>query len=452
MLVYAGQSPTFLGEEADEFKRGTLLRQVVFGENCPAGAWKNNACLDFLACLPPERRSISGSGSSRGILPFVSFSGKIDPYTFFSNPDLAEEPSMTSPRGKSCNLPEEMTAAFFEGGNIYLRSIPVPEPSKGEALLRTRVSGICATDLELLRGYQDFTGVAGHEFVADTVRAPGARDLEGSRVVADINCGCGECRLCLGGQPHHCSGRSVLGIRGRQGAFAEYLCVPLQNLHPVPDRLSDHSAVFAEPLAAVLRISQQIHMRADMDVAILGDGKMGLLAAMALRHHCPGLLLIGRHSKKLDIFARAGGRVLQMGKKGRELEELNSAFHLVIEATGQPGGLQQAARICRPEGTIALKTTTHRPWSFSFSSLVVNEQRILGSRCGDPGLALHYLQQGLVDASVLIEEVHSWPRIQEAMERAASRGSKKVLLDFNSSRQASRHNKSGQPEFASFAD
>jgi threonine dehydrogenase-like Zn-dependent dehydrogenase len=342
------------------------------------------------------------------------------------------EPEMTNSCSSQTTRGQKMRAASFRNGGIQHRAIPVPEPAQGEALLRPRLSGICGTDLELLRGYQEFSGVPGHEFVADIVRAPGREDLEGQRTVADINCGCGDCPECLCRGQSHCPARSVIGIRGRQGAFAEYLAAPLHNLHLLPRDMPDRLAVFAEPLAAALRVAQQIHITASMRIAVLGDGKLGLLSAMALRHSNPDILLVGRHPEKLKIFQSMGGTTLQVKGEGEDAQPgkaVDNAYDLVVEATGNPEGMEQAARMCRPMGTIALKTTARSSASFPFFELAVQEQRIIGSRCGDLDLALHYLQYGLVDPRPLIQTVLPWTEIAKGMEIAAERGGRKVLLD-----------------------
>ncbi len=339
---------------------------------------------------------------------------------------------MTSFHSSRTSRRQEIQAVLFHNGRIKHRAMPTPEPEQGEALLRPRISGICGTDLEFLHGYQNFSGVPGHEFVADIVRVPGREDLEGQRAVADINCGCGDCPECLGRGQSHCPHRSVIGIRGRQGAFAEYLTAPVHNLHILPEDMPDRLAVFAEPLAAALRITQQIHITSSMRIAVLGDGKLGLLTAMALRHTNPDILLIGRHRDKLELFERVGGKTQQIGQSGEDAlpgETHASGFELVVEATGNPQGIEQAVRMCRPMGTIVLKTTARRSVSFPFAGLAVQEQRIIGSRCGDLDLALHYLQYGLVDPRPLIETVLPWTEISRGMEIAAERGSKKVLLD-----------------------
>ena len=338
---------------------------------------------------------------------------------------------MSRTSGSHGSAPRSMTAAVLRDGRIELQERTTPAPARGEALLRPRLSGVCGTDLELLRGYQDFSGVPGHEFVADIVRVPDQENLEGKRAVADINCGCGECIECLCRGQAHCPHRSVIGIRGEQGAFAEYLTVPAANLHILPRDMPDRLAVFAEPLAAALRPTQQILITADMHVAVLGDGKMGLLTAMALRHVNPEILLVGRHSDKLAIFERTGGSTLLTRHEDSAAlpENGGGGFDLVVEATGNPAGIEQAARMCRPQGTIALKTTSQRATSFPFSLIASREQRILGSRCGNLDLALHYLQYGLVNPRPLIETVIPWPEVHKALEQGAARGSKKVLLD-----------------------
>jgi threonine dehydrogenase-like Zn-dependent dehydrogenase len=221
----------------------------------------------------------------------------------------------------------------------------------------------------------------------------------------------------------------VIGIRGRQGAFAEYLTAPVANLHLVPRGMPDRTAVFAEPLAAALRVTQQLHLTATMRIAVLGDGKLGLLTALGLRHTNPEITLVGKHREKLEIFERVGGRTLQTGGDGDVPGDKDTGgFHLVVEATGSPAGIEQAARMCLPRGTVALKTTAQGSTSFPFSLLAVREQRIVGSRCGDLDLALHYLRYGLVDPAPLIETVISWREIHSALERAATRGSGKILL------------------------
>lgn len=318
-----------------------------------------------------------------------------------------------------------MKAAYIEQGKVGLRDLPEPIPGPGQALLAPILAGICNTDLELLAGYYDFRGVPGHEFVARVLSAPEAPELEGALVAAEINCGCGSCPRCAAGDPRHCPERRVIGIKDWPGAFAERLLAPVANLRAVPEGLALERAVFAEPLAAALEVSQQVHLTADMRVLVLGDGKLGLLCALALRVFCPRLLLAGRHPEKLAIAGAQGVDTIEAG------EALESAgpFDLVVEATGSPEGAARAIELTRPEGTVVLKTTSHLPSRLDLSRVVVNEVCILGSRCGSLALALDRLARGGLAVEPLIEARYPLARIDEAMAHAARRGALKVLVE-----------------------
>ncbi len=319
-----------------------------------------------------------------------------------------------------------MLAAHFSLYNgLSLLETSQPCPGPGEALLQVLLAGICATDLEILSGYQGFQGTPGHEFVGLVLNSPTHPELEGHRVVGDINCGCGHCAWCLAGDPRHCPDRSALGIRGRPGAFAEYLTLPAGNLHPVPQGLQDEQAVWAEPLAAALEVSQQLHITSGMQVAVLGDGKLGLLAALGLRHYAPDLVLLGRHASKLELAGQQGVRTRLLSQ---EEPHHSPEFDLVVECTGRPQGLRTALELVRPEGTVAVKTTCSQETSLDLSQVVVNELRLLGSRCGDLGLALDFLAQGKLDVLPLIDTVLPLSEIQAGLERAAQSGALKVLL------------------------
>lgn len=324
---------------------------------------------------------------------------------------------------------ESMLAAWFQDGQASLVERPRPQAAPGLALVKVRLAGVCNTDLELLRGYYGFTGVPGHEFVGQVVEAPGQPGLLGQRVVADINWGCGRCHDCLGGDPRHCPERAALGIKHWDGAFAQYLLAPLANLHPVPEGLDDRQAVFAEPLAAALQVAQQVHITAGQRVAVLGDGKLGLLTALALRPYSPGLLLIGRHAGKL-AHAQAQGLATLCLEPGQEEPPsgCRAAFDLVVEATGQPQGLEQALALTRARGTVVAKTTSHLPSQLNLARVVVDEIRIQGSRCGQVGQALKHLEAGWLKVEPLIEAVYPLAQLGEAMARAGARGALKVLL------------------------
>jgi len=300
---------------------------------------------------------------------------------------------------------------------------PTPEPAAGEALIRVSVAGICNTDLELVRGYMQFRGIPGHEFVGVVERAPGAEEWENRRVVGEINAACGDCPTCRAGRPTHCPHRTTLGIAGRDGAFAEYLTLPVHNLLPVPDSILDEVAVFTEPLAAACEILQQVHVRPTDRVVVLGDGKLGLLCAQALALTGCDLTAVGHHQEKLDILARRGiPTALEDGA-------VEPGVDLVIEATGHPGGYAAARRLVRPRGTVVLKSTYHGSLDADLTMVVVDEVTLAGSRCGPFAPALRLLERGLVDVAPLVQARYSLGEALTAFERAARPGTLKVLVE-----------------------
>jgi threonine dehydrogenase-like Zn-dependent dehydrogenase len=309
-----------------------------------------------------------------------------------------------------------------------VKDYPRPEPPPGEALVRVTLAGICNTDLELARGYMQFQGVPGHEFVGVVERAPGAEAWEGRRVVGEINAACGECPTCRAGRPTHCPHRTTLGIDHRDGAFAEYLTLPVRNLHPAPDALPDEVAVFTEPLAAACQILEQQPIRPSDRVIVLGDGKLGLLCAQVVSLTGCDLTLVGHHPEKLAIAARRGIDA----QLGDEVINANTA-DLVIEATGHPSGYRAARRIVRPRGVIVLKSTFHGDVEADLTMAVVDEITLLGSRCGPFPPALRLLARGLVDVTPLIQARYPLSQGLEAIERAAQPGALKVLIDVNES-------------------
>ena len=315
-----------------------------------------------------------------------------------------------------------MQALVYDGEALRLREdYPRPVPPPGEALVRVRLAGICNTDLEIVRGYMGFRGVLGHEFVG-TVEEAEDRSLIGQRVVGEINAYCGECSTCRAGRPTHCPHRTTLGIWGRDGVFAEYLTLPVRNLHKVPDTISDEEAVFTEPLAAALEILEQVHLRPTDRVVVLGDGKLGLLVAQALALMGCDLLAVGRHREKLAILARRGIPT------ALESEAEGLAADVVVECTGRPEGFAAARRILRPRGTLVLKSTYHGRVEADLTGLVVDEITLVGSRCGPFPPALRMLQRGLVDVRSLISAVYPLAQGVEAFARAAEPGVLKVLL------------------------
>ncbi len=317
-----------------------------------------------------------------------------------------------------------MKGLWLENNQLQLRTdIPIPQPPPGEALVRVLRAGICNTDLELLRGYYPYTGIIGHEFVG--VVAQGAENLVNKRVVGEINAVCGKCRFCRSGQPTHCENRSVLGIVNRNGAFADYLCLPVENLHPVPDNVPTEVATFTEPLAAALEIQQQVRLSADDHVLVVGDGKLGQLVAQTLALTGCDLLAVGRHREKL---ANLEARGIKTGLAEAVTER---AFDISVECTGNPEGFAIARRALRPRGTLVLKSTYAGNLSLDASSLVVDEITLIGSRCGPFGAALDLLAAEKVDVQPLIHASYPLTQGLTAFKQAQGRGVLKVLLEIS---------------------
>jgi threonine dehydrogenase-like Zn-dependent dehydrogenase len=314
-----------------------------------------------------------------------------------------------------------------------------PAPVAGEARVRVLLAGICNTDLEIVRGYLRFHGVPGHEFVGvvEEVYGASAREryagLVGRRVVGEINAACHrpECPMCAAGMPTHCPTRTTLGIGGRDGAFAEYLALPAENLHPVPDGVSDRAAVFVEPLAANFEMLEQAHIRPTDRVVVLGDGKMGQLAARVLALAGCEVCLVGRHAEKLAL-ARAHGIRTRLVERGQEASAARapgeSRADVVVECSGSAQGLETALRLVRPRGTILLKSTVADRGSLDLAPIVIDEIRIQGSRCGPFAPALRALSERRVDVEPLISATYPLVEGVAAFERAAQAGVLKVLL------------------------
>ena len=317
-----------------------------------------------------------------------------------------------------------MKAIWLENNQLQLRTdLPIPEAPPGEALVRVVRAGICNTDLELIRGYYPYTGILGHEFVG--IVEQGSSELVGKRVVGEINAACGKCRFCLSAQPTHCENRSVLGIVNRNGAFAEYLTLPEQNLHLVPDSVTTDVASFTEPVAAALEIQQQVSIRPDDRVLVVGDGKLGQLVAQTLALTGCDLLVVGRHQQKLANLAARG---IKTGLADAVTER---GFDLSVECTGNQEGFAIARRALRPRGTLVLKSTYAGHLTFDASSLVVDEITLIGSRCGPFAAALEVLAAGKVDVEPLIQARYPLSEGLTAFTRAQERGVLKVLLEID---------------------
>ncbi len=270
-----------------------------------------------------------------------------------------------------------MLSVHMENGRVSVREAPVPERPPGYALIRTLMAGICNTDLELQRGYYGFSGTPGHEFVGLVEEADDA-GLRGQRVAGEINLACGQCAWCMRGLGRHCPNRTVLGIVNHPGVFQEFFTLPERNLHLIPDGIANESAVFLEPLAAACEILDQVRIPAGEPVAVLGDGKLGLLISQALHAYGAKVSQFGRHREKLLIAARAGIETVLVHAGGPALPE--AAFDFVIDATGAREGLSSAVKMVRPRGTVIMKSTVHGEVAVDTAPVIVNEITLIGSR------------------------------------------------------------------------
>ncbi len=314
-----------------------------------------------------------------------------------------------------------MKALRFEKGELSLADdLDVPH-IPGEALVRVTLAGICNTDLEVVRGYADFSGTLGHEFAGIVEDSPDRSQI-GARVVGEINAGCGSCSLCKSGDSRHCPERTVLGIVNRDGAFAEYLSLPPRNLLEVPDEIADRAAVFVEPLAAACEILEQVEITPSHHVIVLGDGKLGQLIARVLATTGCRLTLVGKHPGKLKLATSAGidTALVQTGAA--------AGADVVVEASGSPAGMKLALDMVRPRGTIILKSTYRETTEIDISRVVVNEISMIGSRCGRFAKALEFLSRGGGDLGALVTQEFPLSMGIEAFRRASSPDAMKVLL------------------------
>lgn len=314
-----------------------------------------------------------------------------------------------------------MKSLWLENNKIDLRDVPQPQ-KPNEALVKIRKAGICSTDLELVRGYYPYTGILGHEFVGEVVKADDASWI-GQRVVGEINAVCGECEQCLNGRPTHCENRTVLGIVNRDGIFAEYTSLPIANLHKVPASVPDEMAVFAEPLAAALEIQEQISIQPGDRVLLVGAGRLGQLIAQTLALTSCDLRVVARHPRQQDLLTARGIRLIN------EADVQKWRWDVVVEATGAPSGFALARRAIRPRGMLVLKSTYKGEMSVDFSSIVVDEINIIGSRCGPFEPALRLMEERQVDPTVLIDAEYPLTEAVKAFERAAQPGALKVVVN-----------------------
>ena len=316
-----------------------------------------------------------------------------------------------------------MKALRVHDGEARLVDTHIPM-SSDEALVRVLRSGICNTDLEIIQGYAGFEGTIGHEFVGVVEVCETEPGIVGQRVVGEINVGCGSCELCLAGDSRHCPTRTVLGIHGRDGAHANFLSLPPRNLISVPDHVSDDSAVFAEPLAAAHGISERASITPVSRVAVVGDGKLGLLCAMTSKLRTEDVTLIGKHADKLAIAAKRDIDIVLVDKA----DSLAKQFDVVIEASGSESGFTSALDLVKPRGTIVLKSTFHGQSSWDASRIVVDEISIVGSRCGRLAPAIDLLASNRVQVNDLISDEFPLNEAKAALEEARKRGVLKILL------------------------
>jgi threonine dehydrogenase-like Zn-dependent dehydrogenase len=315
-----------------------------------------------------------------------------------------------------------MQALWLENNQLCLRTdIPMPEPKPHEARVRVLRAGVCNTDLELLRGYYPYKGIIGHEFVGVVDRGP--THLQNRRVVGEINAACGTCQYCKTNLPTHCENRTVLGIVNHNGAFADYLCLPIENLHLVPENVSDEAATFTEPVAAALQIQAQISITPNHRILVIGDGKLGQLIAQTLALTGAELLAVGRHKEKLANLQSRG--ILT----GFAQDIVPHSFDIAVECTGNPEGFALALNALKPRGKLVLKSTYAGQLNIDAAAIVVNEITLVGSRCGPFAPALDLLSKGLIDPTSLIEGRYSLKDGIAAFDRAQIKGTQKILIE-----------------------
>ncbi len=330
-----------------------------------------------------------------------------------------------------------MKALHFDG-QLSLRDVPNPQPASGEALIRVRLAGICGTDRQILKGYSGFRGIPGHEFVGEVLKCDDCDDKPwiGRRVVGEINVTCGHCDWCRRGLGRHCVSRTVMGIIGRPGAFAEFVTLPVANLHEVPGEVPDEEAVFVEPLAAAAEILEQMPLAPGTRVAVLGAGRLGLLVAQVLRHAGAQVTVIGRTGRsdwKLKLAQSWGLNTVRLETAGEvgahgDAPLQPRSFAVVVEATSSPQGLEEALQLVEPRGTVVMKSTFHEVAHFDTANLVVNEITLLGSRCGNFATALDLLPRDAIHVEEMISRVFPLAEGLEAFNYLESASCLKVLL------------------------
>lgn len=314
-----------------------------------------------------------------------------------------------------------MKAVVLKGKRICVEDVPTPMPAEGETLLKVIKAGICNTDLELVKGYMDFEGILGHEFIGRVVESP-KKEWMGKRVVGEINLPCGSCEICSENDPKHCPSRKVLGIHQKDGVFAEFVAIPMENLFALPPKVTDREAIFVEPLAAAIAIFDQIQVDQKDEVLVLGDGKLGLLVAQVMQTRSANIFCVGHHPRKLALLQKRGIQTTQSS------QEWDQKFDLVVEATGTSEAIEEALCFVKPKGKIIAKSTFHGMAKIDYSALVVNEIHLIGSRCGSFLKALEFLKKELVDLEEMVDADFPLADAKMAFDRAQNPEVIKVLL------------------------
>ncbi len=314
-----------------------------------------------------------------------------------------------------------MRAVVFNRELSYQPNYPAPNPAEGECLVQVRLAGICATDLHLTRGYMDFSGVLGHEMVGTVLEGP--TDWTGKRVVCEINHVCGQCKLCQSGLSNHCKNRTVMGIAGRDGCFADLVTVNQKNLHLVPDSVSDEEAVFVEPLAAAYQVLAQSFIDSRTSVSVVGAGRLGLLVAQVLATKGCNLTVVGRNPNKLLLCEKKGVQAIHVDELVARQDR-----DVVVECSGSPAGMKVAMELVRPRGTIILKSTCADNEALDLAPIVVNEISVVGSRCGPFGEALNALAREAIEVRSMISKTFPIEDAIKAFDAAADPRNIKTLL------------------------
>ncbi len=317
-----------------------------------------------------------------------------------------------------------MKAVVFDEELKLCSDMEIPKMRAEEALVKVIVCGICNTDYEITKGYMGYKGILGHEFIG-IVEDVNSKDKSwiNKRVAGEINNGCMVCEYCKKGLERHCPNRETLGIWHKDGCMAEYVTIPIKNLIEIPDSVSNNDAVFIEPLAAALEILEQLHIKPIDKTAVLGDGKLGLITALALNSSGLDITLIGKHQNKLDIAKKQGVKTILS-----ENVDVKPVYDVVIEATGSVSGFETSLALVKPRGTLVLKSTIAASKEFNFAPVVINEITILGSRCGRFKPALNYIKQKKINFEPLISGIFPFDKAIEAFEKNKQKDSLKILI------------------------